>query len=587
MGQYASLLLGAVLSVTAPRIGATDTVWAQAEPIWPWEETGRLWLAYASLEHVPGENGGWPKTMAGICSALERIASAAQSPDQAGRAAHTEGRPLAAALNALCLEKTRGRPAVTTLDLGAYPRERSYPLGHAFETFASGWGSIRVDPERAAVWQEMPSALKEDLSYPVSDHSYLHVRIGLRRDLAAWHQDPLGLDLPLSSKEVDLNEPALGYFHAENERFAFTVGRFQVHWSPSPDFGLALSRSVPYHNAAEFALKMPRMRYRFLASSLNPWLEGTPMGDSSGEDYPPGSEAYRQRHYASANGAVNFHKRVYAENIKTLFAHRLEGELGPLGLGITEVEIIGGKIPDLRDAGPFVTFHNDFKDGYTNGALSFDATCKLPAGLSLGAELYLDDVQYSQTEGTGNTASLLGYLAVLRHAFQMRGWACSQSLNIVRTDPFLYGYLQPLNSMASRQILASNFEVGDSAYVDKYVVDYPIGYLRGGDAFDFWYRMEAWNGFKTRLSLSAAVLAKGDVDLYTPYEDYFASPHDSPSGTAEREFRLRMEGEYRWRRNTSFHAGAGWQSVWSPERLGGGHADHFQGSLGIAWSLPR
>lgn len=565
----------------AVRSGAADAVWAQAEPVWPWEETGRLWQTYTRLEAIPDE-GGWPKTMAGICSALERSQGPGEAPAQA------KGRPTAAALRALCLEKTRSRPAVTTLDLGAYPGERSYPLAHAFETFASGWESMRVDPERAAVWEEMPSALKEELSYPVSEHSYLHVRIGLRRDLAAWHGDPLGLDLPLSSKEVDLNEPSLGYFHAETERFAFTLGRFQVHWSPSPDFGLALSRSVPFHNAAEFTLKMPRMRYRFLASSLNPWLEGTPLGDSSSEEFPPGSEAYRQRHYAAANGAVNFHKRVYSENIKTLFAHRLEGELGPLGLGITEVEIIGGKIPDLRDAGPFVTFHNDFKDGYTNGALSFDATCKLPAGLSLGAELYLDDVQYSQTEGNGNTASLLGYLAVLRHAFMARGWACSQSLNVIRTDPFLYGYLQPLNTMASRHILASNFEQGgDAAYVDKYVVDYPIGYLRGGDAFDFWYRLEAWDGAKTRVSLSAAVLAQGDVDLYSPYENYFASPHDSPSGTAERELRLGMESEYRWRRNTSFHAGAGWQSVWRPGHVRGDHADHFQGSLGIAWSLPR
>ena len=86
--------------------------------------------------------------------------------------------------------------------------------------------------------------------------------------------------------------------------------------------------------------KTPHVRYRLLLSSLNPWLEGTPAGDTSSEVYPPGSEEYLQRHYGSDHGASIFHKRIYADDIKTLFAHRLEGEWGPVGLGITETQVI-------------------------------------------------------------------------------------------------------------------------------------------------------------------------------------------------------------------------------------------------------
>ncbi len=581
MGLYANIVMAVSLISAAPWAGTADSIWAQAEPVWPWEETGRLWQAYSDMENVPAREAGWPQTISGICSALERTQAAGEG------AAHAKAATLAATLHLICAEKTRSRPAALTLDLGAYPNGRIYPLGHPFESFASGWASVRVDPEQAAAWEHMPPALMAELSYPVSPRSYLHVRLGLRRDLAAWHQDPIGLNLPHASKEVDLNEPSLGYFHTENEFFAFTLGRFQVHWSPSPDFGLALSRSVPFHNAAEFALKMPHARYRFLASSLNPWLEGTPVGDTSSESYPVGSEQYRQRHYASENGAINFHKRVYAENIKTLFAHRLEGEWGPLGLGITETEIIGGKVPDLRDAGPFVTFHNDFKDGYTNGALSFDATARLPAGFSIGGELYLDDVQYSATEEDGKTASLSGYMGFLRHSFAVLGWAFSQSLHFIRTDPFLYGYLQPLNTMTSRHVLTSNDQRrGEALFVDKYVVDYPIGYLRGGDAFDFWYGLEAWDGAKLRLSLAAAVLAKGEVALSTPYEDYFHSSHDSPSGVVEKEFRIWLEGAYRLQRSITIHAGAGGQSLWIIDHRAGVYGGHLQGSFGMAWSFP-
>jgi hypothetical protein len=479
------------------------------------------------------------------------------------------------------------RPVTVQVDFGGYPIGRKSSLGKPFEKFGDNWSSYRVDPEMARAWSDVPSLIKTELSYPITPNGLLHLRLGLRRDISAWREDALGLNLPLSAKEIDLNEPSLGYFHYENAALAFTIGRFPVHWSPSPDFGLALSNAVPYHNAAEFALKMPKARYRFLVSSLNPWLEGTPAGDSASEDYPVGSEQYRQRHYGQDHGAINFHKRVYAENIKTLFAHRLEGEWGPVGLGITETQVIGGKVPDLRDAGPFVFFHNDFKDGYTNSALSLDATVRLPAGFSLAGEIYLDDVQYAETEGEGNTASLLGYLAMIRHAFTLRGWACMQTLQAVRTDPFLYGYLQPLNTMASRHILASNNQNdGDGEFVDRFVIDYPIGYLRGGDAFDFWYHLEARHG-PWRLMLSLAVLRQGEVDLYTPYQNYYASGHDSPTGVAEKEFRAGFDASYGISDRLSVHGGAGLQAVSNEDHVRVEEVDRFQVNLGFSWVVLR
>jgi hypothetical protein len=430
--------------------------------------------------------------------------------------------------------------------------------------------------------------VQTELRFPFSAQTFTYFRLGLHRDISAWHGDPTGANLPLSDQEVDLNEPSLGYFHFENAFAAFTVGRFEVHWSPSADFGLALSNAVPYHNAAEFTLKAPRFRYRFLVSSLNPWLQGTPAGDSSSEEYPPGSEEYLQRHYSDGHGASLFHNRIYAERIKTLFAHRLEGDIGPFGFGITETQIIGGKFPDLRDAGPFVFFHNDFKDGYTNSALDLDGSWKLPAGFSLAGELYLDDVQYAETEGSGNTASLLGYLLALRHAFSASGWIISQRVHVIRTDPFLYGYLQPLNTMASRHVLASNFDdPGGATLTDRFVIDYPIGYLRGGDAFDFWYQVDAWKGRNLSLSALAAVLSHGEVGLRTPYQDYYQTAHDSPTGVAEREIRFALQAGYRWRHGLSWLGGLGFQSIRDQGNVPGRDAFRAQADCGIAWALPE
>jgi hypothetical protein len=521
--------------------------------------------------------GSWPTTTGAICRFLDSTRAAEPGSAEAVKTLLLEE----------CQGKARKTPVSLTVDFGAYPINPNLQHGRTFESFSPDWISQVLDPETAHAGTQVPPVLKAEFRYPVTEQTHLHLRLGLRRDLSAWQNDALGLNLPESDKEIDLNEPSLGYFHFENAALAFTLGRFPVHWSPSPDFGLALSSAVPYHNAAEFVLKMPKARYRFLISSLNPWLEGTPLGDSSSENYPPGSEQYRQRHYGQDHGAGNFHKRVYAENIKTLFAHRLEGDWGPVGLGITETQIIGGKVPDLRDAGPFVFFHNDFKDGYTNSALSLDATVRLPAGFSLAGELYLDDVQYAETEGNGNTASLLGYLAAVRHASDARGWTFLQSLHAIRTDPYLYGYLQPLSTMASRHILASNNQPDEATpFVDRYVVDYPIGYLRGGDAFDFWYRLDGWRG-KLRLGLSLAVLARGEVDLYTPYQNYYLTPHEAPTGVAEKEFRARVDGSYRFPYGLAVRGALAWQNVRDEDHLPGSHANRVKASLGTSWTFPR
>lgn len=554
-----------------------DSLWAPAEPVWAGEEADKIRQLYSNTAENRKALGTRPATVGELC----------KEPATASHPADEKSRPDLALIRSYCDDKSSSRILSLKSDFGAYPIGQKYPIGKVFEKFGSNWSSYRVDPEIARAWNEVPAAIQTELGYPVTSNGYLHFRFGLRRDLSAWQQDRLGLNLPLSEKEIDVNEPSQGYFHYENPAMAFSLGRFPVHWSPSPDFGLALSNSVPYHNAAEFALKSPHARYRFLVSSLNPWLEGTPPGDSSSEDYPPGSEQYLQRHYQQDHGAGNFHKRVYAENIKTLFAHRLEGEWGPVGLGITETQVIGGKVPDLRDAGPFVIFHNDFKDGYTNSALSLDATVRLPAGFSLAGELYIDDVQYAETERDGNTASLLGYLAAVRHAFTARGWALLQSLHAIRTDPYLYGYLQPLNTMSSRHILASNNQRdGDAGFVDRYVVDYPIGYLRGGDAFDFWYRLDAWRG-RLRLAVSLALLQQGEVDLHTPYQDYYTSGHDAPTGVVEREFRAGLDGSYRFSNRLSANGGAAWNEVSNENHIRGGETGRFRVNLGLSCAVLR
>lgn len=572
MSISSAIFLGAIGfagSSSPPDSGSAELFWPSDEHVFMMEVLeAHISRAYPTLS--------WPRSKSEICTVNGIVG------DSASKSTVT----FSHLLHDFCRERDRRRPIGVKIEVGSYALGKIAPLGLPFESFGGTWGSTRTDPELGRAWTRLPPAVNLELRHGFSPRAFIYFRMGLRRDLSAWRRDDLALNLPLSSDEVDLNEPSLGYFHWEGDFLATTVGRFPIHWSPNRDFGLMLSDAVPYHNAVQSVLKMPRLRYRFLVSSLNPWLEGTPTGNPSGTDFPEGSEEWRQRHYPVLPGSENAHKRVYDQPIKTLIAHRLETWAGPVSLGITETNVVGGKTPDLKDMNPFGVFHNDFREGFSNNNVSVDAAWKLPLGFTLAGEFFMDDIEWSDTEGNGTTPSLLGYMGALRHSFSARGWAVSQSLHAVRTDPFLYGFLQPLNTYSSRHVLTSNDQrPGDARFVDKYVIDYPIGYLRGADAYDFWYRVDGVRGRALRISATAALLAKGEAGAGTPFEQYFISHGSSPTGVAERELRVSASGEWRWKHGLSLLGGAEFRKVDNQDHVSGEDRLLLHFSAGVSWSL--
>src|SRR4051812_45672186 len=91
-------------------------LWAASEPVWPWQEAGRLWEIGAAKAGQAQNATAWPKTMGEIC-----------------------GEPVNPSLLEICRGKLRPRPASITLDAGAYPIGKRYPLGIPFETFSGDW----------------------------------------------------------------------------------------------------------------------------------------------------------------------------------------------------------------------------------------------------------------------------------------------------------------------------------------------------------------------------------------------------------------------------------------------------------------
>lgn len=538
---------------------------------------------------------------------------------------------------------------------GAFPGGKLYPLGQPFETFRGNWGSMRLSPEQGLAYSEVPPAASMALAYAFNPHVFAYMRASLKRDLRAWHEDPLGGNWPTSGDEVELNEPSLGYLVADASWGRAILGRFPLHMGPSPEFSLLVGGQKPAHDAMLLSLKAPAVRYHFAFAGLNTWLQGTPSGDTSSFDYPVGSEAWRQSHYAQGDGE-NAHLRVYDARAKSLNVHRLEVVFGsaraeagdaqagsPVGLtlAISEMQIIGGKVPDLRDVQPFAVWHNDFKYGYTNNLVHLDFRLDYrprsgtnggvgsgaqggaynaggadPAGASqtkalrsahslahsfaVFGELALDDLPYAPKEGEEQKA-ITGWLLGLEHSASWgRGRnAWMHRLHVVKTDPRLYHFTQPYNTYFARQILNTNVQpASDPNFIDRLIIDYPVGYVRGGDAYDFWYRGTlhlapgsgplAWlpwlrRGASTTLKL--AYLQHGEITEATLPNEIDVQA-ETPSGTPLEEWRGEWGVEAGLSRTLTLQGGAGarrWQKGDGEAESGGASGNYFWGQVGLVW----
>ncbi len=474
--------------------------------------------------------------------------------------------------------------------LGFDATGKHYPFGLPFENFGGNWASYRVTPEAAKAWRDAPPLLRLEVGHSLGPKAYLYLRGDLRRDLRAWHEDATGFNAPLGAAQVNLNEPSLGYFSYTGDFLDLQLGRFPLHWGPAFEHSVTLSSAVPHHDGFVITAKMPRARYHFLFSSLDSWLEGKPPGGQASHNYPVGSEEYRQRNYSSTHNS-NPHRRVYDERIKTLVGHRLTFDLGPLELGLSEIQVIGGKTPDFRSANPFTVFHNQFHDGFTNGGIGIDFRWRAGRGFHLLGETFLDDLEWSDTEGNGNTPNLAGYLGGVEHAFMQPRWSLAQSLTFVYTQPFLYHFFQPYNTLYSRHILTSNYQEDDHVdFVDKFVVDYPLGYIRGGDAVDLWYSARFTLPPRLNAQLLLGWLQSGDKGLYTPFETYFSGdPSDDspPSGMVEREFRAHTRGSYLLGRDFSLSLAASYRFVRNEFHVKDRIGEHWHAGAGISYTFSR
>lgn len=305
-------------------------------------------------------------------------------------------------------------------------------------------------------------------------------KLGLRLDITKSHN--LKLEM---------------YYGEKINTFWFVLGRYQTDWSLL-EHGVFLSDSLPYVNGVTGGFTtdflLGDMGIYFGAYSFNPYLT---------ED-----ELNIQKMHIDGNSDRRSINEGYYDPYKTLLIHRLD--LKPIKffrVSINELNLIGGKFPDIVDLNFMNILHNTYGEGYSNALFAIDGELVPLKGLKLYGEFAMDDFVVPLTEAGAEsykpTAFAWGYgiKSVLKK---------NNSYYIVKYEGYkiyswMYNRWQELLKFTGR-------------YIDDKIYDIPMGYDYGSGIESQLISLEYIKNM-IDMKLMFEKVIQGEINLDTSYFD--------------------------------------------------------------------
>jgi len=292
---------------------------------------------------------------------------------------------------------------------------------------------------------------------------------------------------------LDMNFPRCGYIRYSNKNLFVQLGRTKLRWGPS-EFPMVISNSSPYFDNFSFSQKIDfaeskSLTYSYSLISIDPDLTAT---ESS---------------LQSRNAVSNV---IYNEPAKTLVAHRLDLKLfRNFRIGVGELNLVGGKHPNLQDISPFIIFHNIYSPHYQNVIGSLDFSWTMIPNLMVYGELAFDDIRLPSEPKD----SPLEYGISFGSRFTSRIFEGKfmGDVEYSHTSNWMYNCrAQPYLKFTNRIVMFSNFPSGMNFF------DYPIGFKYGQGA-DMFSITSEYFGKVLNLKGQLILLRKGNLS----FEDYY------------------------------------------------------------------
>ncbi len=388
----------------------------------------------------------------------------------------------------------------------------------------ANWYALRVDSETAQSWQSQPHFI--ELSYLFQSGPWtLQAKGGLGRDIEAWYRDELGSNIPQGINELNINSTPQAFAQYQDDYFKFKIGQYQPIFGPTPKRSVTINSEL-IHKGLESRLQLGDASMTWFWSSLDPTL-------STDE-----KKLQSQSLVSNARGAT------YTDELKSLYMHRLDYNLGKLELGIMESIIIGGKQASFWEIQPITVYHNNYPDGYANTLLSIDFKWTQNYNTLFG-EIGMDDLTGGNAESSENSSNIIAWRLGYQYERPYLGGKLKTQIEVVSVDPIYGNRDLPLLPFTQRQVLRSNYrdmEDLEQKFVDTYVVDQPIGYLRGPDVMDYWWEL-SWENATWGFGYELGYLQKGNYDFSKKYNQATNNPK-GPVSPIFKELRQTMDGFY-------------------------------------------
>jgi len=189
--------------------------------------------------------------------------------------------------------------------------------------------------------------------------------------------------------------------------------------------------------------------------------------------------------------------------LKIFTYHRFEFKpTDKIGLAFAEMQLVGGKVPDLANLLPTVVWHNTYSAGVSNVMLQADAWAVPLDGLLVYGEYLMDDTKAPKESGASKPNCWgweLGSTVVL--PVKTNDWKFSLNAEYSHIDKWTYCRWQPYLTMYQRQILTG----GHCGF------DTPLGDTEGPDVDQVGITFTALSRLGNRVEVAYTYIDKGPV----------------------------------------------------------------------------
>ncbi len=337
-----------------------------------------------------------------------------------------------------------------------------------FITKADRWIGVPTNPAENVFYlqDEIPAFFKLVLNWKFPNTG-IYIELPFEKEkknklttLNQGNNIPFSLTNPLdfSKLSVDLNFPAYSYLYYANEWIFAAIGRFPLKWGDA-QYPVHISPTT-YQDNLTISLKSSNTSYTFHAITSYPLLSQ--------------QEENIQKNYSDQHTSGMY----FSEPSKYIFAHRLDFLLDlplntTLRIGFGELNVVGGKFPDIIDFNPVTIFHNTYGEGFSNVTGSVDFTLNLLNILKIYGEYVLDDVtsptEFGSNYKPGANAKDIGLSFNL---FNQNIW-----LEYSETSEWMY----VTNYLPYLKINVRHFDLENNPS-GRLLLDYPLGFIYGPDA---------------------------------------------------------------------------------------------------------